>query len=196
MLSHSDVHGPLGLVADPDWAMRALMRRSLEQAGYSVVECANSTQVNAALRTTSSRTALCFLLVTSAAMVLASRELLESLGRARADSARTRPLVLMTCEFGAIEGLPRLEFSDCAPVGLLEKPFDFALLRGIAARCRATPTTLIPARWGTLRSCLDRHARGILGSGCPQRVVRFGTRGLGDEWCQELELVVDESDHD
>lgn len=52
---------------------------------------------------------------------------------------RLLPQVLMTCEFGTIKSCPRPEFSDCTSVGLLEKPFDFALLQGIAYRCRTTP---------------------------------------------------------
>ena len=133
------MHEPLALVADPDWAMRELMLRTVERAGYSVLECASSLHLNAALRTRASRSASCVFLVTSAAIALGSGDLLSDLGKERRSTGRLLPQVLVTCEFGTIKSCPRPEFSDCVSVGLLEKPFDFTLLQGIAYRCRTTP---------------------------------------------------------
>jgi CheY-like chemotaxis protein len=133
------VHEALALVADPDWAMRELMHRTLEQAGYSVLECASSLDLNAALRTRASRSAPCVFLVTTAAIALGSGDLLSSLGKERAATGQRVPEVLVTCEFGTLKSCPRPEFSDCVAVGILEKPFDFGMLKGIAYRCRTTP---------------------------------------------------------
>ena len=140
------MHEPLALVADPDWAMRELMRRTLDQAGYSVIECSSSLQLDAALRTRASRCTSCVLVVTSGAIALASRELVSSLGKERASMGRQLPHVLVTCEFGTIKTCARPEFTDCVSVGLLEKPFDFGLLQGIAYRCRTTLAKGAPPR--------------------------------------------------
>jgi CheY-like chemotaxis protein len=142
------VHEPLALVADPDWAMRELMLRTVEQAGYSVLECASSLHLNAALRTRASRTASSVFLVTSAAIASGSAELLSILGKERSGTGRSLPQVLVTCEFGTLKSAPRPEFSDCVSVGLLEKPFDFSLLQGIAYRCRTTPVKGTPRQVG------------------------------------------------
>ena len=142
------MHEALALVADPDWAMRELMRRTLEHVGFSVLECSSSLDLNAGLRTRASRAAACVFLVTSSAIVLGSGDLLSALGKERGSTGRSLPQVLVTCEFGTLKSCPRPEFSECVSVGLLEKPFDFSLLQGIAYRCRTTPAKGPPRQVG------------------------------------------------
>jgi hypothetical protein len=142
------VHEALALVADSDWAMRELMRRTLEQVGYSILECSSSLDLNAALRSRASRAASCIFLVTSAAIALGSGDLLSGLGKERRSTGRSLPQVLVTCEFGTLKSSPCPEFPECISVGLLEKPFDFSLLQGIAYRCRTTPAKGPPRQLG------------------------------------------------
>lgn len=144
----------LAVVAEPDWAMRELIRFTLEPIGFSILECSSSTQLSSVLRAEASRSALCVFVVATGAIASDSRAPLATLGKERAAMARTLPFVLTTCEFGTLESYSRPKLVDCVPVGLLEKPFDFALLHGIAERCRGSPAQAVSspgARCGASR---------------------------------------------
>lgn len=138
------VHDPLALIADPDWAMRELMRRTLEQVGYAVVQSSNSLELDAALRARAGRSTPCVLLVVSGTLALASREVIDALADHRVEAGLPPPYVLLTCEFGTLNTCIRPELPRCVAVGLLEKPFDFGLLQGIAYRCRTAGSMGLP----------------------------------------------------
>jgi len=109
-----------------------------------VLESANAQQLEVALRTTLFATAPRALLVVSATLVDKARDVLSSLGKQRESAGLSLPHVILTCEFGALAEAPRGNLSGCIPAGMLEKPFDFALLQGIAYRCRTFPDGVQP----------------------------------------------------
>lgn len=134
----------VALVADSNWAMRELMRRTIEGAGFMVLESGNAQQFEVALRTSLFVTAPRALLVVSASLIEKARNVLSTLGRQRAASGLSLPHVILTCEFGALADAPRGDLSGCIQAGTLEKPFDFALLQGIAYRCRTLQAEVQP----------------------------------------------------
>lgn len=134
----------VALVADSNWAMRELMRRTIEGAGFMVLESGTAQQLEVALRTSLFATAPRALLVVSASLLDKARDALSTLGKQRAALEFSPPHVILTCEFGALAETPRCDLSGCIPAGMLEKPFDFALLQGIAYRCRTFPAGVRP----------------------------------------------------
>jgi hypothetical protein len=124
--------------------MRELMRRTIEGAEFMVLESGNAQQFEVALRTSLFVTAPRALLVVSASLIEKARDALSTLGRQRAALGFSLPHVILTCEFGALADAPRGDLSGCVQAGILEKPFDFALLQGIADRCRTFPTGAQP----------------------------------------------------
>lgn len=135
---------PVALVADSNWAMRELMRRTIEGAGFVVLESANARQLEIALRMPLLVAAPRALLVVSATLADKARDVLVSLGKQRASLGFPLPHIILTCEFGALAEAPRDAPSGCISAGMLEKPFDFALLQGIASRCHTSPTGIQP----------------------------------------------------
>jgi hypothetical protein len=138
------VQQAVALVADSDWAMRALMRRTIESAGFVVMESADRSQVDAALRARLVLTAHSALLVVSSLLVESASGAISTLAKERAIVGCAFPHLLFTCEFGALAEAPRPDLFECIPAGILEKPFDFAVLQGIAYRCRTFPTAIGP----------------------------------------------------
>lgn len=138
------VQQAVALVADSNWAMRELMRRTIEGAGFMVLESANAPQLEVALRMRLFATAPRALLVVSATLIDKARDVLSSLSKQRASAGFSLPHVVLTCEFGALAETPPDDLSGCFPAGMLEKPFDFALLQGIAYRCRTFPAGVQP----------------------------------------------------
>lgn len=138
------VQQAVALVADSNWAMRELMRRTIQGAGFMVLESANAPQLEVALRMRLLATAPRALLVVSATLLDEARDVLLSLSKQRASTGFSLPHVILTCEFGALAETPRGDLSGCIPAGMLEKPFDFALLQGIAYRCRTFPAGVQP----------------------------------------------------
>lgn len=134
----------VALVADSNWAMRELMRRTIEAAGFMVLEGAQASQLEVMLRTALFVTAPRALLVVSAALIDDAREVVSSLGRERAAAGFPPAHLVLTCEFGALNETPRGELAGCTLAGTLEKPFDFALLQGIAYRCRTSVAGVEP----------------------------------------------------
>jgi hypothetical protein len=119
--------------------MRELMRRAIEGAGFLVLESATAQQLEVALRTRLFAAAPRALLVVSATLVVTAGHLLSSLCRQRVAGNLSLPHVVLTCEFGALAETPSADLAGCIPEGMLEKPFDFALLQGIAHRCGTSP---------------------------------------------------------
>lgn len=134
----------VALVADSNWAMRELMRRTIEGAGFMVLESGNAQQLKVALRTSLLATAPRALLVVSASLIDKAHDVLLTLGEQRAALGFSPPHVILTCEFGALADAPGGDLSGCIQAGTLEKPFDFALLQGIAYRCRTFPAGAQP----------------------------------------------------
>jgi hypothetical protein len=134
----------LALVVDSNWAMRELMRRTIEGAGFIVIESGNAQQLEVALRTSLLVTAPRALLVISASLIDKAHDSVLTLGKQRAALAFAPPHLILTYEFGALAEGPRSDLSGCIPAGTLEKPFDLALLQGIAYRCRTFPAGVQP----------------------------------------------------
>lgn len=135
----------VALVADSNWAMRELMRRTIEGAGFMVLESGTAQQLEVAVRTSLFVTAPRALLVVSASLIDKARDVLANLGKQRAALGFSPPHVILTCEFGALAEAPDGDLSGCVAAGTLEKPFDFALLQGIADRCRTFPAGAQPS---------------------------------------------------
>ena len=138
------VQQAVALVADSNWAMRELMRRTVETAGFWVLESANVQQLDVALRTPLFATAPRALLVVSVTLLDEHGDALSRLGKQRAATRLSPPHVLLTCEFGALGETPQGDLSGCIFAGMLEKPFDFGLLQGIAYRCRTLAAGVQP----------------------------------------------------
>lgn len=134
----------VALVADSNWAMRELMRRTVETAGFLVLESADVQQLDVALRTQLFATAPRALLVVSATLLEENGDALSRLGEQRAATGLSPPHVILTCEFGALAETPLSDLSGCVAAGVLEKPFDFGLLQGIAYRCRTLAVGVQP----------------------------------------------------
>jgi hypothetical protein len=128
----------LALVADSNWAMRELMRRTIEDAGFMVLESENAQQLETALRTSLFATVPRALLVISASLIDEALDGLLTLGQQRAALAFSPPHLILTYEFGALAEGPRIDLSGYIPAGTLEKPFDLALLQEIACRYRTS----------------------------------------------------------
>lgn len=127
----------LALVGESDRALRELMRRALEEAGYSVAESESAAQLEVALRTETAIDAPKALLVVSTAMFQACSGCVVTLTQWRAARGHPAVFVLLTCEFGTLEDSSLPNFGACSSAGILEKPFDLALLQRIASGCRA-----------------------------------------------------------
>jgi hypothetical protein len=132
------VHQPLALaiVAEADWAMRELMRRTLDGVGFRVEQCASSLQLERALDVNAVMVAHHVLVVAANALAAPNRALISDASRARAAGGRAPIHVALTCEFGALMSCAEPHYAHCFAAGLLEKPFDFNLLAGVAYRCR------------------------------------------------------------
>src|SRR5262245_44173738 len=113
------------------------MQRALEEAGFAVLHSANPLQLEVTLRASSFAYAQQALVVAATTIALPCAYAASALGRQRLRSDLPWLRLLLTCEFGAVVRVPP-ELPYCIAVGLLEKPFDLALLQGIAYRCRTT----------------------------------------------------------
>lgn len=131
----------VALIGESDRALRELMRRALEGAGYGILEIASSAQLEAEMRNGYVTSAPGALLAVSASMFDASAAVVVAFARWRAAINRPVPHVLLTCEFGTLRDFSPPDLGECAFAGILEKPFDLTLLQSVACRCRsAVPT--------------------------------------------------------
>jgi hypothetical protein len=138
------VQAAVALIADADWGMRALMRRAVQTAGFVVLEGASNAQLEVALQNPMIVTAPRALMVVSATLMAGAGRVLATLVQQRTSSRQVLPYLILTCEFGALGETPELDFGGCISAGILEKPFDFALLQGLAYRCRTFPVGVQP----------------------------------------------------
>ena len=131
----------IALVAEPDHALRHLMRRVLLRSGYDVFEIANALQLEICLR------AIPLLVAPSVFFVLGAKLAAHTAHRiSDAASKRSRLglpdiQVVLTHEPGGLASAPRLALSACRAAGVLEKPFDLRELRMMGLRCGAVPAT-------------------------------------------------------
>lgn len=119
---------PIALVVDTDAALRALMRRALESAGYEVVEASGQADLTESLLLARLALAGRVLVVSTHSIALACREALTTAARRRVDAGSSPVSLLLTCELGTVDRCPVLEPPGCVSAGLLEKPFDFESL--------------------------------------------------------------------
>jgi hypothetical protein len=123
--------------------MRTLMRKSIESVGYMVFESTNALQLNVALCTRQITTAPQILLVVATSLVEGQNERIaesvRSVSQRRAAACLPAPRVVLTIEFGALDDAHRFDFPPYLSAAVLEKPFDLAILEGIASHCRMSP---------------------------------------------------------
>lgn len=124
-------------MAETDAGLRDLMQRTIEAAGFDVLHSANPLQLEVTLRASSFAGAHQALVVAATSLSLPCAHAISTLGRERLRADLPWLRVLLTCEFGAAAAVPP-ELPYCVAVGLLEKPFDLAILQGMAYRCRTT----------------------------------------------------------
>lgn len=120
------------MVVDRDAALRSLMRRSLESVGYDIVEASGDADLADSLSAPELALADHALVVSAHSIAVACREALTAAARRRVDAGLPPVSLLLTCEFGTVEGCAPLEPPGCVAAGLLEKPFDFVRLQSLA----------------------------------------------------------------
>lgn len=126
----------VALVGEQDRALRELMRGALQRAGYSVIEAGGAAQLEATLRSRHLTSTPRVLLVVCIAMCAGSSDVVVGFTRRRASLGHPAPHILLTCEFGTLGHSALPEVGLCISAGILEKPFELALLQSVAARCQ------------------------------------------------------------
>jgi hypothetical protein len=132
------------LIGERDGALRELMGRALEGVDYAILESESAAQLAVVLRTRRFTSAPQALLIASTAMLEACSGTVGALARWRAALGRPVPHVLLTCELGMLKDSSLPDLGACISAGILEKPFELALLRGVAHRCRTFTTSAPP----------------------------------------------------
>lgn len=122
------------LLAEPDRALRDLMKRTLSAAGYEVFESSNASQVDQALRMRAVHRARNLVYVLAARLATACAPSIFAVSLERAQLGLPKPRLVLTCEFGALAGTP--DIPGCVACGALEKPFDLYELQALAFECR------------------------------------------------------------
>lgn len=130
------VQQALALVAEPDRAMRELMRGTIERAGFVVLEVAALHHLDVLLRTRVAAIAPRVVLVALADMVAACPLAVTKWVDHRVALRRPSPCVVLTCEFGTPRDAPSPDLNGCVSLGILERPFDLVRLQGMAYRAR------------------------------------------------------------
>ena len=134
----------LAIVAEPDWALRELIRRTIEGAGFVVLEVATPQHLEVVLHARAAAAAPRVMLIVPATMVASCSPAVADWVAQRATYRCAPPCLLVTCEFGTLNEVPRPELDGCVSAGVLEEPFDFALLQGMAYRFRTFPPGVQP----------------------------------------------------
>jgi hypothetical protein len=134
----------LAVVAEPDSALRELIRRTIEGAGFVVLEVATQQHLDVVLRTRAAAVAPRVMLILPTTMVASCSPAVADWVAQRATYRCAPPCLLLTCEFGTLTEVPSPELDGCVSAGVLEKPFDFALLQGVAYRFRTFPPGVQP----------------------------------------------------
>jgi hypothetical protein len=126
----------VALIAEPDRALRDLMRRTLMVAGYQVFESSNVLQLEIGLRALSVFVAPNLLFVLGAQLAKPCVASISSAARERGRVGLAPPQLVLTYEFGNLATSPDLDLAPCLPRGSLEKPFDLYDLQTLAVECR------------------------------------------------------------
>jgi hypothetical protein len=130
------VSNSVALLAEPDRALRDLMRQTLADAGYQVVESTNVLQLEVGLRVQPVLGARNVLLVIGARLATQCAVALAAVMLERAHAGLPRAHLILTYEFGTLATLPAPAIAPCVPRGALEKPFDLYELQALAFECR------------------------------------------------------------
>jgi hypothetical protein len=128
------VSNTVALLAEPDQALRDLMRRTLAGAGYEVIESSNGAQLEAALRIPTVCRARNLLYVLASRLATDRAPAISAATLERADSGLPEAQLILTYEFGAPKADPDLP--GRLTRGVLEKPFDLYELQAMAFECR------------------------------------------------------------
>jgi len=123
------------LLAEPDRALRALMHRTLSEAGFQVVETSNLAQLESSLASASVFAAPNALFVLPAWLVSRSVASISAAGAERSRRGLAPARLILTREFGS-SALPVGEPTPCGADGVLEKPFELEDLFVLALACR------------------------------------------------------------
>ena len=123
------------ILAEPDRALRELMRRAIASAGYRVSECASALELEAALRSQEVFCSRGLLFLLTARFAQECAMTIRGVNRIRQSRGLPSTAVQLTCEFGELSLLSPPELGPCSYLSVLEKPFDLSGLLGIARRC-------------------------------------------------------------
>jgi hypothetical protein len=130
------VSNSVALLAEPDRALRDLMRRTLAAAGYEVFESSNVLQLEVALRVRPVFGARNVLFVFGARLATDCALSISAATRERSRVGLPQAQLILTYEFGSLATLPPPGIAPCLARGVLEKPFDLYELQAMAFQCR------------------------------------------------------------
>jgi hypothetical protein len=128
------VPNSVALVAEPDRALRDLMRRTLSAAGYEVFESSNIMQLEAGLRVRAVYRARNLLYVLASEVAAECAAAISAASRERARLSLAEVQLILTCEFGRLTSVSNIP--HCSLRGVLEKTFDLYELQAMAFECR------------------------------------------------------------
>lgn len=124
------------LLAEPDRALRDLMRRTLAAAGYEVFESSNVLQLEVGLRVSTVFGSKNVVFVLGARLATQCALSITAAARERARVRLPHVQVILTYEFGTLTAMPHAELAPCVVRGILEKPFDLQDLQAMALECQ------------------------------------------------------------
>ena len=130
----------LVLLAEPDRALRQLMRRAVAAAGYPIAEVSSALQLDASLRAQDIYCSQRLLLLLTSRFALDCAIAIQSMSRIRHTSGMAPPIIQLTRELGELPLLSPPDLGACLRLEPLEKPFDLADLQAITLRCLLLPT--------------------------------------------------------
>jgi DNA-binding response OmpR family regulator len=125
---------PVALVAEPDRALRDLLKKALASSGYDVFESESAVQLEVSLRVPSIMVAQRVLLVLSARLAAQAALSLRAAARERSRAGFTVIKLVLTHEFGDLNARHSIDLAPCEMAAELEKPFDFLELQAVAMR--------------------------------------------------------------
>ncbi len=130
------VERAVALVFEADWALRELLKRTLREAGFEVLESSTFVEFDLRLRLRALRAAGRALLVLGDVIATRSEPSIRALAAQRVEDGLGRPQLVVTREMGALPGEGYEQLGDCNVIATLEKPFDLSLLQAMAFRFR------------------------------------------------------------
>jgi hypothetical protein len=129
------------LLAEPDRALRDLMRRTLSAAGYDVVDSSNAFQLEVGLKGSTASAAPHALFVFGERLATQCAASILAVARERARVGLPQAQLILMYEFGSLV-LPALQLTPCVIKGVLEKPFDLFDLQAMALECRKSNSAI------------------------------------------------------